>query len=123
MSSLPLQTVPVLSSPDQEKLRAILRQLCVLPAAHIESDTLEIKNWCQSERDLGEKISEAAMCLANASGGFVLVGIEDGYANGFSPCPYANVRCDWISQRIHDNTVPPVDVHVRDLSEMLRTIT
>jgi ATP-dependent DNA helicase RecG len=122
MSSLPVQIVFGPRTPDDERLRAILRQLCVVPASDVESDTLEIKNWCQGERDLGEKVSEAAMCLANASGGFVLVGIDDGHAKGFSACPHLNVRSDWISQRIHDNTVPPVEVQVQDISEMLRTV-
>ena len=122
MSSLPRYILNTASS-DDEKLRALLRELCVLPAASLESDVLEIKSWCHDEKELSEKISEAAMCLANASGGFVLVGIENGHPNAFSPCPYSNVRCDWISQRVHDNTVPPVDVQVRDISELLRAMS
>src|SRR5262249_17074363 len=39
------------------------------------------------------------------------------------PCPYPNVHREWLTQRIHDNTVPPVDVHVQDISNVLSRIT
>jgi ATP-dependent DNA helicase RecG len=91
----------------------------------MESETLEIKGWCRDERELALKISEAAACLANALGGTVLVGIsdsDDGTAK-FSQCPYQNVRPDWITQRIHDLTYPPVQVTVHDISKLAQEVT
>jgi ATP-dependent DNA helicase RecG len=91
----------------------------------MESETLEIKGWCKDEKELAVKISEAAACLANALGGTVLVGIADD-ADGaakFSRCPYQNVRPDWITQRIHDLTYPPVEITVHDISKLTQEMT
>lgn len=123
MSSLPQNLIGTSVAPEDARVSEILRQLCVLPASSLESEFLEIKSWCNSESTLGEKVSEAAMCLANASGGIVLLGIEDGHEHKFAPCPHLNIRCDWIMQRIHDNTVPPVDVQVEDVSDILRGLS
>ncbi|MCI0352393.1 MAG: putative DNA binding domain-containing protein [Acidobacteriales bacterium] len=110
--------------PDEQLLKNTFVQLCHQPASVLESETLEIKNWCQDEKRLAEKVSEAAVCLANAHGGMVLVGIEDEDLRGskFSRCPYANVRPDWLMQRIHDNTVPPVEISVHDVSGLLEDV-
>lgn len=122
MSSLPRRAVSS-ALPEECSVNDLLRELCVLPAENLESDILEIKSWCNNENQLGQEVSEAAMCLANASGGVVLVGIKEGLKDRFSPCPHCNVRCDWLLQRIHDNTVPPVDVQVEDVSAILRGLS
>lgn len=110
--------------PQEELLRNIFAQLCHQAASVVECDTLEVKNWCNDEKRLGEKVSEAAACLANAVGGIVLVGIEDEdlKKSKFSPCPYSGVRPDWLTQRIHDNTVPPVEIAVYDVSTILQDV-
>ena len=91
----------------------------------MESDTLEIKGWCKDEKELALKASEAAACLANALGGTVLIGISecDEGTRKFSRCPYMNVHPDWITQRIHDLTYPPVEVAVHDISKVVQEIT
>ena len=108
----------------EEYLRDIFTQLCCQPASVIESETLEIKNWCTSEKQLGEKASDSAACLANAQGGCVLLGIEndDSRPQKFSKCPYPSVSVDWITQRIYDNTVPPVEIVVLDASNQLHDL-
>jgi ATP-dependent DNA helicase RecG len=110
---------------DQNALRNIFVQLCVQAASVIESETLEIKNWCSSEKQLAEKASDSSACLANARGGIVLLGIENGDAGyrKFSQCPHQNVMPEWITQRIQDATVPPVEIRVIDASPLLQEIT
>jgi ATP-dependent DNA helicase RecG len=91
----------------------------------LESEVLEIKGWCKDERQLTEKISDVAVCLANAHGGILVIGIEDGDIgkSKFSRCPHSNASIEWITQRIHDTTVPPVEISVYDASDVLREIT
>lgn len=106
----------------EEYLKDIFTQLCCQASSVIESGSLEIKNWCSSEKQLAEKASESAMCLANAQGGCVLLGLEneDDRGSKFSKCPHRNVTVEWLTQRVHDNTVPPVEITVVDAGSQLR---
>lgn len=110
---------------DEQGIRNILIQLCSLPANLVESESIEVKSWCRDERQLAEKIGEAAACLANASGGILIFGVEEEPTTvpRFRPCPYLNVTESWISQRIHDQTMPPVEVTVRDISNCVRQVS
>ncbi len=107
-----------------QQFRDILIQLCAQPPEVVESSTLEIKNWCNDEKELAEKISEAAACLANWEGGTVLIGVGPGRycSQKFSPCPYANVSPEWLAARVHDHTVPPVEHVARDISGIAREV-
>jgi ATP-dependent DNA helicase RecG len=103
-----------------DRYRNLLVQVCQQSPDAVESQQLEVKGWCHDERQLAEKVSEAAACLANAEGGTVLVGIDE--ANGitrFSPCPHASVTPTWLVARIHDLTVPPVECSVFDISQLI----
>jgi hypothetical protein len=87
----------------------------------IEHEELEIKGWCGDDRQLAEKVVEAASCLANAHGGIVLVGIDEKTPK-FSACPHANVSTAWLERRIKDNSIPPVECEVYDLSALLTQV-
>jgi ATP-dependent DNA helicase RecG len=110
---------------NEATLRNIFVQLCSQPASVIESEILEIKSWCTGEKQLAEKASDSSACLANARGGIVLLGIEDGDVGmrKFSHCPHGNAIPEWVSQRIQDATVPPVEIRVIDASSLLREAT
>jgi ATP-dependent DNA helicase RecG len=108
MVSLPTTYLPSPTPAELQTLRSYLVQLCTSSAMMVEGEDLEIKGWCANEKQLAKEVSEATVCLANAMGGIVLVGVDDdepGTAK-FSKCNYNNVREDWITQRIHDQTVP-----------------
>ena len=100
--------------------RGILVQLCAQAPEAVECETLEIKGWCNDEKDLADKVSEAAACLANATGGVLLVGIGEHQdcRRKFSCCPHPNVNPAWLTARIHDLTVPPVQNVAYDISDM-----
>jgi predicted HTH transcriptional regulator len=102
--------------------RNIFVQLLVQPVEVVEGDELEIKGWCDSEKEFAEKIVESACCIANATGGIVLGGIEGKKAT-FSSCPYPNVNVSWIETRVKNGSFPPVDCRVFDLSQVLRELT
>ena len=110
---------------NEQAIRNILVQLCSQATSVVESEELEVKGWCQDEKQLAEKIGEASACLANASGGILILGVSDDDRKGrkFSECPYRNVNVPWIAQRVHDLTMPPVEVTVRDITKAVREIT
>jgi len=117
-----------MSSPnfeDDKLLRSIFVQLCAQPASVLESETLEFKGWCSNEKQLAEKASDSAACLANAHGGLLILGVDDKNhgSQKFSPCPYRDATPEWVAQRIQDGTVPPVDVRVADVSSLLQGTT
>lgn len=105
----------------EQEIRNILVQLAVQTTDAIESESLEIKGWCKNIKELIEKVSESAACLANSKGGLVLVGIEDHpkEASKYSPCPYSDVNPEWLQRRIWDQTMPPVNCTVSDISELI----
>ena len=110
---------------DQTSVRNIVVQLCTQDAGIVESEYLEIKGWCHDERQLAEKVSEAAACIANANGGWVLVGVDEDDTRGskFSACPHPCITVEWLIQRIHDLTMPPVENSVNDISNVVQDIT
>ena len=101
--------------------RNIFVQLLVQPVEVVEGDELEIKGWCDSEKDFADKLVESACCIANATGGAVIGGI-DGKQAIFSECPHLNVSAAWIEMRVKNNSYPPVDCKVFDLSELLTEV-
>ena len=89
----------------------------------MESEFLEIKGWCKDEKELTEKLADAASCLANHEGGAVLVGIGEGSKNQrFSRCPFPNLSPTWLVARVQDNTHPPVECHGLDLTSVLAEV-
>jgi ATP-dependent DNA helicase RecG len=109
---------------DEAPLRKIISELLIRTTDEVESEQLEIKSWCRDERELAEKVAEASACLANTSGGFVLIGVTDG-AEGrrkFSGCPHPAVCVSWLQTSVHNFTKPPVEVVPFDASGLLAEI-
>jgi ATP-dependent DNA helicase RecG len=109
---------------DAAVVRKIITDLLTQKADDVESEQLEIKGWCKSQQELAEKIAEASACLANTSGGYVLVGVADGITIGrkFSACPYPTVTTHWLQQSVHNLTRPPVDCTPHDVSGLLTDV-
>lgn len=100
-------------SPNVKKL--IARLVSDTPD-EVETELVEIKSWCHDKNEFAEKAAEAAMCLANTRGGTVILGVKEGARCGFSPSPYPEIDCDWLSARIQALSVPPVTCTVDDIS-------
>lgn len=103
---------------DVDAVRKIITDLVVSTADEVESERLEIKGWCRNDRELADHVSEACCCIANAAGGLVLVGVEEGSQLGrkFAPCPHRGVTSSWLTTTIHNQTQPPVECVVHDIS-------
>lgn len=99
----------------------ILERLNNCPARDLESQSLEFKGWCKSEKDLSHEIGEAAVCLANTVGGLIIVGVDDKKtgATAISPCPHPSLTVDLVRKWIWDLTKPPVECNVVRLSNLL----
>lgn len=102
--------------------RNIFVQLLAQPVEVVEGDELEIKGWCDNEKDFADKMVESACCVANATGGIVLGGVG-GKKAIFSHCPYPNVNPSWIEARVKNGSYPPVECRVFDLTEVLQELT
>jgi predicted HTH transcriptional regulator len=86
---------------------------------------LRFKGWCNDEKELSQKIAEAAVCLSNTEGGLLIVGVDDsGTGTGaIRPCPYASVSTNWVRSRIRELTKPAVKCGVHQLRELDPTVT
>ena len=79
-----------------------------------ESLTVEFKS--DRERLNDDDLVEAVVCLANAEGGAIYIGVEDdGRASGLHPTRPANI--DPLSALIANRTAPPLAVRCRELRE------
>jgi ATP-dependent DNA helicase RecG len=126
MSSNPLRFPAVRRevSFDEPSVRKIITDLLVQTTTDVESEQVEIKSWCKDEKELAEKVAEACSCLANTSGGFVVVGVADslGGQPKFSPCPYPAVTTAWLQTNVHNLTKPPVQVVPFDARNLLADV-
>lgn len=94
---------------DDTKLRTIISDLLLRSVEEVESQELEIKGWCRNERELADKVAEACACIANTSGGLVLVGVADGISGcrKFSACPHHGISTNWLQTNVQNLTRPP----------------
>ncbi len=82
------------------RIEEILSRLKDDPAGKLESKVLEFKSWCKNLKDLSYEIAEAVVCLSNAEGGLVIIGVDDKKAGlqGLKPCPYPSLTTDWVKK-------------------------
>jgi ATP-dependent DNA helicase RecG len=126
MSSAPIRFPGKEREPpfDAASVRKIIADLLTQTADEVESEQIEIKGWCNSDRELSEKVAEASACLANTSGGIVVVGVVEGVTLGrkFSPCPHSVVNANWLQTCVHNLTRPPVECTPFDASGVLSEV-
>jgi ATP-dependent DNA helicase RecG len=126
MSAAPIQLPGRDKEPpfDAQFIRGVISDLLTSTPDEIESDEIEAKSWCNSEKELADKVSDACSCLANSTGGYVFVGVSEAPAGGrrFSKCPHAGITCQWLTTRVQDLTRPPVECWTYDVSEILSEV-
>jgi ATP-dependent DNA helicase RecG len=85
----------------------------------VESDRIEFKQEDPDPRRMLELITDAVVCLANAEGGAIMVGVADTVPNGRSPFVGVSSRItvDAVRHGIFDRTRPTLSVPVRELHE------
>ncbi len=102
-------------------LRHLLRKLEGSPADALESETLECKPWDPDPRRLKEQLGEmreAVVCLANARGGAIVVGIRDrSRSRKEAITGVGNLLPDALRKAIYDGTDPHLLVDCEELVE------
>src|SRR5512146_1420747 len=105
----------------REEVRELLQRLDGEPADAIESETLECKPWDVPARpfdSLVREVREAVVCLANARGGTIILGVWDRKRtrreaiHGVGPVDAQDLR-----RRIYDGTEPRILVEIEELVE------
>lgn len=106
------------------RLRHFLDGVESLPPIKLENQNLEVKSWCGTERELANEIAEATVCLSNAEGGSIIVGVLDKKTapECFKPCNHKNVSADWIGERVEVLTRPAVQCRVYLASDLINTL-
>ena len=80
-------------------------------AGELESRALEFKLEGRDERDTGRILAEAAVCLSNAAGGVVVLGIDD-KKKGPDAFVGSDLEIDAVRKLIHQRTKPPMTLDV-----------
>src|SRR5574341_1586409 len=103
------------------EIRALLQRLEGEPADAIESETVECKAWEAPARpfdSLVREVREAVVCLANARGGTIILGVADRKRtrreaiHGVGTLDIGDLR-----RRIYDGTEPRILVDIDELIE------
>ncbi|MDE2906234.1 MAG: putative DNA binding domain-containing protein [Acidobacteriota bacterium] len=102
-----------------EQIRALLRRLDGEPADAIESDVLECKPWHPGR--LKEQLAiaaESVVCLANANGGTLVLGVRDGVRSRADAIAGVGDLDPEVARRaIFDRTEPHLTVDIEELVE------
>jgi len=104
--------------PNKEKIRAILKQLDGKCADELENETLEFKRWESNLKQLHKILREEAVCLGNACGGTIVLGVDNKTRTrkeaiqGVGVFDIASLR-----RAIYDGTDPHILVDIEDMVE------
>ncbi|HXH49073.1 MAG TPA: ATP-binding protein [Terriglobia bacterium] len=92
------------------RLPGFVERLRATPPAQVERDILEVRGWCDSKNQLWKEATDSAVCLANAEGGIVLVGLDSARViEDATPCPHENVTPEWLQESVRTHSHPPVE--------------
>jgi ATP-dependent DNA helicase RecG len=91
--------------------RALDAILAGATADSVESDRLEFKRQGRSRPDTMKTVAEAAMCLANAAGGYVVLGVADRIP-GAAAFEGTDVDAMDLARRVYELTEPHLTLRV-----------
>jgi ATP-dependent DNA helicase RecG len=102
----------------KEEIRALLKRLDGEPADALEDESLEFKPWEGDLKTLHRLLREAVVCLANARGGIVVLGIRDGVRTRREAIQGVG-RYDifGLKRAIYGGTDPHILVEIEELTE------
>ena len=101
--------------PTNDEILALLDRLDTSTADDLESEYLDFKPWSDAKSELKVAI-EYAVCFANAGGGAIVFGVEDGIRGRQNAIHgVKNYTLEKWRQGIFDGTVPSLPVDVEEL--------
>lgn len=98
-------------------IRRLLQQLEGTTAAALESETLEFKRWDADSKSMRRKVRESVVALANQSGGYLVLGVEDKVPGRAAISGVPDIDLGDLVRRIHDGTDPGIIVEAEELDE------
>jgi len=107
----------------KEEIRALLKRLDGETADALEDEDLEVKPWESDAKTLHRILRETVVCLANARGGTIILGVRD-RANSRGEAIQGVGRYDLAGLRraIYDGTEPHILVEIEELVEPEGTV-
>ncbi len=103
------------------EIRTLLRRLDGEPADAIESETLECKPWDPDRGRLKDQlrdVREAVVCLANARGGTIVLGIQDRKRTRKEAITgVADLMPDAVRRAVYDGTDPHILADIEEITE------
>jgi hypothetical protein len=103
----------------KEEVLALLDRLQAVPAADLEDQRLDFKEWDErSHKDATAKILEAVVCMANGGGGTVVVGVNDkkvGRRNSIVGVP-ADLDVNRLKRAVYDGTDPRLTPTIEEIA-------
>jgi ATP-dependent DNA helicase RecG len=103
------------------EIRALLRRLDGEPADAIESQELECKPWdphAEAKSSAFRQIRETVVCLANARGGVILLGVADRKKTRREAIQgVGDLDPDELRESIYGGTEPHILVDIQELAE------
>lgn len=97
--------------------RELLQQLEGATAASLESETLEFKRWNGDAKSMRRKVRESVVALANQSGGYLVLGVEDQTVGRAAISGVPDIDLGDLVRGIHDGTDPGIIVEAEALDE------
>ena len=103
----------------RDQISGLLEQLAERTADSLETQWLDFKEWKQrSDSDSIDMIVEAAICMANADGGYLVIGVKDdciGRENAILGVP-SHIECDQIKRTIYNKTEPKLTPEIDEIA-------
>ena len=98
-------------------VRRLLRRLEGATAGSLESETLEFKRWDGDSRSMWRKVRESVVALANQSGGYLVLGVEDRTVGRGAISGVPDIDLGELVRKVHDGTDPGILVEAEELEE------
>lgn len=103
---------------DEREVDAALRALGVAGATarDMESQTLDFKAWSGNFKQMAGLLADAVVCLVNAHGGHVVVGVDDRAAERRAALPGVpqDVNVEALRRAVYDRTRPAITAFVSE---------
>ena len=99
-------------------VRRLLRRLEGATAGSLESETLEFKRWDGDSRSMWRKVRESVVALANQSGGYLVLGVEDRTVGRGAISGVPDIDLGELVRKVHDGTDPGILVEAEELEEL-----
>lgn len=103
----------------KDQIPHLLDELKRKTADRLETEYLDFKEWKnRSDEDMYDLIVESVVCMANAKGGSLIIGVKDnciGRENAILGVP-EKVDIDFIKKKIHDKTEPKIAPAIEEIA-------